>query len=145
MAATAESIRTWLAASSLIQGYVGGSSTSAHARIFVNHVPQETINDPFIWLQRTGREREQLLNGQHCTIFNEEFAVECVAAESSDAIALADYAVRRFESATPGTTMGSVVAKAVIVDDQDDDYLPKNAQDAGINVSALRVTIWRTT
>ena len=145
MATTAENIRTWLAGSSLVTAYVGGSSTSAHARIFVNHVPDETQNKPFIWLQRISREREQLLNGSHMTIFSEEFALECVAIATTDARSLADKVVQRFEAATPGTTMGSNVAKAVIIEDQDDDYLPKNAQDSGSHISALRVTVWRST
>lgn len=145
MAATAENIRTWLIGSSLVTGIVGGSSSSAHARIFVNHVPDETQNKPFIWLQRISREREQLLNGQHISIFSEEFAVECIATGVQNAMNLSDYVVRRLEAATPGTTMGSNVVKAVIVEDQDDDYIPKNAQDAGSHISAVRVTIWRST
>lgn len=145
MAATAENIRTWLIGSSLVTGIVGGSSSSAHARIFVNHVPDETGSQPFVWLQRISREREQLLNGTHLSIFSEEFAIECIAVGVANAMNLSDYVVQRMEAATPGTTMGSNVVKAVIVEDQDDDYIPKNAQDAGSHISAVRVTVWRST
>lgn len=96
-------------------------------------------------MQRISREREQLLNGTHCSIFSEEFAVECVAVGVANAMDLSDYVVQRLEAATPGTTMGSNVVKAVIVEDQDDDYIPKNAQDAGSHISAVRVTVWRST
>lgn len=140
-----QNFRTWLAGSSDITNIVGGSSSSAHARIFRGQVPDETANKEYIWFQRQSERQEQLLNGNYVGPIETKLDVECVSLASSKADDLADKIKARIKTLQPGSTMGADRIIDASVEDHSDDYIPKNAQDAGFHVPAMVVTIWHTT
>ena len=134
-------LHDYLVASSSIAATVGSSNA---ARVHVNKIPQED-GRPFIWLQRSGRNRERLLDGTPVGPIETTYDIECIHTTAGNADGLADDVTEWLEALRPGSTMGSDVIRGSEVSDQSDDYVPRNARDDGLHLSSLRFSVWHTT
>jgi hypothetical protein len=129
--ATDSDLRTYV----LADGTVSGITTS----YFQNTVP-EAADVPFIWCRRQRIERDETIGEARRTLAI-WYDIECVSSDLDEAISLAD-AVRDRLEGTSGT-MGSGTYAWVTVEDQFDDYVPRNeAADESLHVISLIVQVY---
>ena len=129
-----------------LRSYLVADTTGVYAtvgtRIYQNSVPAEAAL-PFIWFRRRGVEYLDILGETETTPYREFFDFECVADNLDDADTLGDAVRTRLHGAT-GTipSSGSNAYQWVDVNDQIDDYTPRNMQaDELLHVVSLDVEV----
>lgn len=136
MATVGEDLIAYLVANSGVNNLVGN-------RVHANRVP-ETSKYPLIWLARGGKQRDKDLEGQG-GITRHLFDLECISPQLEQSLDVADAVDSTDCLAGHRGTLGSRRVQGVFVEDQDEEYVPRgNADDEGLFVAALQVTIWST-
>lgn len=134
MSTIAENLRTYVVASTSINGVIAG-------RMHVNAVP-ETSEMPRIWLGRTAEVVPRDLSGGG-GITNTRFDLECFALTPDACIDLADMVRARLDGFFGAMSTSQV--KGCFVEDKSDDYIPKGVgSDEGVHLSALGLNLWHT-
>lgn len=132
MADTAENFRTFLLTDATITSLVG-------TRVFQNSVPQAK-DLPYIWFTRRRVAYLEVLGETGATPYQEFFDVECVDDDVDGAIDLAE-AVRAQVNGHSGT-MGTATYQWVNVQDQFEDYVPRNLDaDEFLSIASLNVEV----
>jgi len=131
MTAIGEALKSYIVSSTAVNAVVSG-------RVHENVIP-EVSSRPNIWFGRSSQEQVTCFDGG-AGLFKSRFALECIAVTADVAIDLADL-VRSRLHASSSTTAG-VNIRGMLVEDQDDDYMPKGiGGDVGLHVSALEVLV----
>ena len=105
------------------------------SRIHTAKAPVQYRNSSYIWLNRQSDTRDMAFDGP-TGIRRAKFSIECVANTVSSAIDLADLVRARLDGSA--STSSSPVVAIMLVEDQDDEYVPRNTgEDDGFYVSAL--------
>ncbi len=138
MAALDEQLIAFLRAQATVNVIAGN-------RIHEGNVP-ESSDDPYVWIQRSMRDREsyQTLQKETHPLSETLYDIECIAVAIADSQNLAD-AVRGVLDEYRGEfASGQGLIQGVFVDDHTDDYLPRGVgDDSGLNVVALRVAVFQ--
>lgn len=109
-------------------------------RIEQDKIDQELTTDfPRVWYQRVGRASDKCLDGasgpkQH------RFDLEVIAESAESCESVADAIWSRLDGYRG--SFGDGQALGVFVEDQDDDYVPRNASDLGLHIASLSVAVW---
>lgn len=119
-----------------------GVNATVSGRIHQNTIPVVSTV-PHIWFRRSSERQETAMDGG-CGLYRASFDLECVGATADVALDLADIVKSRLHASK--STTGGVNIMTMLVEDHDDDYVPKAiGSDEGLHVSALDLTMWFTT
>ena len=130
-----EDLRTFITGTTSVTGLVS-------TRVHYNHIPENSAR-PHVWFRVTSDNEPLTMDGVG-GIHEATVDVECVAETEREAQSVADAVKPRLHGYKG--TMGNVSAKAIFVDDKDDDYFPKaNESDEGLHVVALGLRVWYST
>jgi hypothetical protein len=129
---TGANLRTYVLASTSVSNLVG-------TRVYQGIVPT-TASLPFVWFRRRSVEYLNTLGETETVPWREMFDWECVADDPAEADGVAD-AVRNRLHCAKGT-MGTTVYQWVDVQDQSDEYIPRNMQaDEVLHIVSLDVEV----
>lgn len=127
--------------SGLVSLLTGEATVSAicSSRVYVNRAPQNAIF-PHVIITQMSSEENGTLDGGSGQLRFLDFDIDCKAKSSVQAESLSN-AVRVFIDDYSGTA-GSSTIKAVLLNDESDDYEPpQDGSDVGVFVVTLDVTI----
>ena len=134
MASLGENLRTFLLDDLSIYDLVAG-------RVHQNHMPQESAF-PAIWFARQAEDRIGAYDGD-AGVGRTDFALECLSTSIDTAGTLSKAVFDRLNFYRGD--FADTTVQGVFVTDQDDNYQLRNdLSDFGVEISALRVSIWTT-
>jgi hypothetical protein len=129
-----------------IRSYLIADTTGVYAkvgsRVYQNSVPADAAL-PFVWFRRRGVEFLDILGEVESTPWREYFDFECVAANIDSADELGDAVRTRLHGASgPLPSSTGNFYQWVDVNDQSDDYIPRNMQaDETLHVVSLDIDV----
>lgn len=129
-----DDLRTFVLGAPAVSDLVGNEG------MHQGHVPEDH-GDPYLYYGRVGHEKERALDdpvGEEP--FRQLFTIECWG---TDVVQVQDLA-RAVNTRLDGYSgpFGGSTLQGAFVDDQDDDYVPRNAEgDDGDHMAALRVEL----
>ncbi len=133
MADVAQNLRAFLLADSQIASLVG-------ANVHQNHVPEDRPT-PYVWFRQAGVHYEGTTDAEPGAPPDDYLVdLECVSDDLDEAADLA--ALVRERLAFYRGPFGDSTVQAVLVEDHEDDYLPRNEDaDAGYHAATLRAVV----
>jgi hypothetical protein len=117
---TGSNLRTYILNSTAIADLVG-------TQVYQNNVPVG-VALPFVWFRRRGVEYLEILGEAETVPYREFYDVESVAESLNEADSIADAVRTRLHGASGTLGSTDAVYQWVGVQDQADDYVPRNMQ-----------------